>query len=175
LSDAGRLPIGTIVSLSSVDRSEVLSPELVLVDPELRRRLLSRPSQPATATQPRRPSTWPPLRVAAAKPPAPMPAARTAKRRGASKRAYVFVTAAAIVAVTAVILAQTMAVRPTVPEAPTAPAAAVATPAQTVTVEAHFTPPPPAKHLSAGEKQRLASLLRMPMRDPFAPATPGGG
>ena len=167
------------MTTSSFERSEPLSPELVLVDPELRRRFLAQ--QPQAAKTPRSyspPATRAPqvLRLAAPTRRAPAPTNDVpTERRASPKVPSLFVAATAAAAALGMILAQALSSDPGLPApgATTAQKSGVLTPpTQTVAVVPSSTPPTtPVKRLSPDEKHRLASLLRLPMRDPFARPT----
>jgi hypothetical protein len=171
------------VSTPVFERSELLSPELVLVDPELRRQLLAQPRRVASPTRDfSPPAIHSPqgLRLAAPIPRAPAPRAHAApESRSSLKLSSLVIAATSVTAALALILTQTLSFHNDRPArgndrpargAATPPKSGVLTPpAQIVAVVPAYTPPAaPVKRLGPPDEHRLASLLRLPMRDPFA-------
>jgi hypothetical protein len=97
------------------------------------------------------------------------------KRRASLKLPSLVIVATAIAAALAMILTHPLSSHPNAPTPGTTTpqkTGALTPPSQTVVVVPAYTPPAaPVKHLSSGDKHRLASLLRLPMRDPFARPT----
>ena len=148
---------------------EPVSPELALVDPVLRERLLSHPRL-NTVTPAVQVVDWivPPLVLPA--PPMPDPARGGAAREGGQMRrgdivAWTSLTASCGTALALVMLAHSQHPRPIRPAPPARPAVAFVT---------TYTPAaPPLEQKTEAEKRRLALLLRSPMRDPFSRASSG--
>jgi hypothetical protein len=153
---------------------EPISPELVLVDPALRRQLLVSLKQ-----------TLPPMRSvllpieSAHRVSAPERIRSGTANTAASARrsplertclAIAWTTAAAAVATS---LTLGLLQRPASTE--TTQASSQAGPAPVVVVAPYTPAPTQTQHRSASDRRRLAQLLQAPMRDPFAPARQRGG
>jgi hypothetical protein len=150
-------------------QTEPVSPELALVDPVLRARLLARPRLGGSTLVV--PSVdWigqPPVLPASA---IPEPARGEAATDGRQVRrsdviAWTSFTAACGTALALVVLAHSQHARRIHVPQPLGPVVALVT--------THSPPAAPLEQRTEAEKRRLAILLRSPMRDPFSPASSG--
>jgi hypothetical protein len=150
-------------------QTEPVSPELALVDPVLREKLLARP-RPSASTLVVPSVDWieQPLVLPASAIPEPTrrEAATDGRQiRGSDVIAWTSFAAACGTALALVLLAHSQHARRIHVPQPVGPVVALVT---------TYTPPAaPLEQRTEAEKRRLAILLRSPMRDPFSPASSG--
>jgi hypothetical protein len=137
---------------------ELISPELALVDPVLREKLLSQPEPPTDHEV---------APLDSVEPTPELQAFVSEYPRRNNTVAWASLTASLVTALALFVLA--LSQRPH--HAPPAPAVA---PTAVAIVTTYRPPAPPVDHRTEAQKLELEALLRSPARDPFSPVSSGG-